>query len=191
MSADAVRSGTCAIRPSWRPITCAGSPATFPASRSTSSRANSGSTRDDHQARVEREPARARARGSQGDRRRRPKISRAIPTATVSRSRRRSRRASASTADDIVLGNGSQRRARARHAGVPAAGRQRGLFAARVRRLSARDAGAGRDRDRSRGDRRLRPRPPGDACGDRAATRVVFVANPNNPTGTWIATGRA
>ena len=30
-------------------------------------------------------------------------------------------------------------------------------------------------------------RPGGDARGDHAATRVVFVANPNNPTGTWIA----
>ena len=46
-----------------------------------------------------------------------------------------------------------QRRARARDAGVPAAGRRRRLFAARVRRLPARHAGARRARHRGAGAR--------------------------------------
>ncbi len=60
-----------------------------------------------------------------------------------------------------------ERRARARDAGVPPARRPRGLFAARVCGVSARHAGAGRDRHRGAG-RRLRPRPCRHARGDHA-----------------------
>ena len=80
-----------------------------------------------------------------------------------------------------------QRHPRTRDAGVPASGRRGHLLAARVRRVSARHAGA-----RRHAASKCRRAISGTTCrAMRAAitprTRIVFVANPNNPTGTFVA----
>ena len=85
------------------------------------------------------------------------------------------------------------RTADAAGAGVRRAGRRRGDVAVRVRGVPDRHAGRRRDAARRAGAaaRRTRCRAATTSMRSLAAiapaTRLVYLANPNNPTGTWFA----
>ena len=138
------------------------------------------------QARVERESARPGSGGARARSPPRPRSCPAIRTATASRSSPRWPRASASPPDEIVLGNGSNdvlelvtqaflrpgdSAVYSRHAFAvyPLATQARGATGIEV---AAKDMGHDL---------------PAMRAAITATTRIVFVANPNNPTGTWIA----
>ena len=130
-----------------RPPTCARSRPTCPASRSRSVARELGSrprrrSSSSRPTRIRAAPSPQALAAIAAAAARRHALSR---TATASTLKAALAQRSASTPAQIVLGNGSQRHARARRAGLPRARRRGGLLAARVRRLSARDAGARRD----------------------------------------------
>ena len=141
---------------------------------------------DHRQARVEREPARARV--PRCARRSPPRSTscRATRTATASRSRRRWPRATASaprascSATAPTTSSSSSRRRSCGPATRPSTRGTRSPSIRWPRRRAARTASRCRRTISATTWRRCAGRSP-------RRTRIVFVANPNNPTGTWIA----